>query len=413
MEKSCPVLDTSGREIVAEAERLRAQGPAVQVELPGGVLAWWVNSYQASRQLLTDTRITKSARAHWPAFRGGEVPPDWELISWVAMDNISTSFGKNHMRLRRLVGKAFSPRRVEAMRPRIVNLTNELLDDVATAAPGEVVDLKTRFASLLPARLVADLIGMPEEARAKTAHVIDMMVDTTVNPEQAQAILQGWRSAMETLIADKRRTPGEDIASYLIAARDDEDGSKLTEAELTDTIFAILGAGSETTINFLDNAITALLTHPEQRELVMSGEVPWKEVIEETLRVEAPLASLPLRFAADDVEIEGVKIAKGDTILINYHALGRDPALHGEDAGRFDVCRADKEHISFGYGPHFCLGAGVARLVAEISLSTLFSRFPGLTLASAPEELPPLPTFIMNGHRSLPVYLTSPAGVAS
>ncbi|WP_248965389.1 cytochrome P450 family protein [Sphaerisporangium perillae] len=406
MENRCPVaLDITGKDIHAEAEHLRSLGPAALIELPGGVTAWAITDYAVLRRVLTDTRVTKSARAHWPAFTNGEIRPDWELISWVAMDNISTSWGTDHKRLRRLVGKAFTPRRIEAVRPRIVELTNEILDALAGTEPGEVVDLRERFAYPLPARLVAELIGMDETALAKTAVVIEMMVDTTVSPEKAHSILMGWRDAMADFIASKRANPGEDITSDLIAARDDEDGSKLSEGELTDTIFAILGAGSETTINFLSNAVTQLLTHPDQLELVTSGRLAWDNVLEEVLRVQAPLASLPLRFAADDVDLDGVLIRKGDPILVNYTAAGRDPKLHGESSCEFDITRSDKEHISFGYGPHYCLGAGIARLVGGIGLSTLFERFPDISLAVPAEELQPLPTFIMNGHRSLPVRL--------
>ncbi|WP_331739341.1 cytochrome P450 (plasmid) [Streptomyces sp. NBC_00637] len=409
MEQGCPfALDTTGRDIHGEATVLRAEGPATRVELPGGVLAWSLNGHDVIKKVLGDPRVTKSARSHWTAFRNGEIPPDWELISWVAMDNMVTAYGKNHVRLRKLTGKAFSPRRTEAFRPRVEELTDQLLDSLAQAGPGEVVDLRERFAYPLPARLVADLIGMPEEARAKTAKVIDAMVDTTITPEQAQAVLAGWRGAMADLIADKRREPGEDITSDLVAARD-EDGSRLSEEELTDTIFAILGAGSETTINFFDNAITALLSDPGQLELVRSGRATWDDVIDETLRVESPLAHLPLRYAAEDIELEGVTISQGDPILVNYSAVGRDPRLHPDSPDTFDVTRADKEHLSFGFGPHYCLGVGVARLVARTGLSRLFERFPDLSLAVPRQELEPLPTFIMNGHRSLPVRLTVPA----
>jgi cytochrome P450 len=412
MENRCPALDTSGRNIHAEADGLRAQGAATRVELPGGVVAWSVNNYSVIKKLLSDPNVTKSARNHWPAFINGQIPPDWEMISWVAMDNVSTAFGKEHVRLRRLVGKAFTPRRTEAIRPRIVDLATMLVDGLANAAPGEVVDLRERFAYPLPAMLVADLIGMSEEARAATAKVIDMMVDTTVTPEQAQGVLLGWRGAMADLIATKRLEPGEDITSDLVAARD-EDGSRLTEQELADTIFAILGAGSETTINFFDNAVTALLTHPEQLALVLSGQRSWDDVIDETLRVECPLAHLPMRYAVRDIELDGVTIPQGDPILINYSAYGRDPALHGESAGDFDITRDDKQHLSFGHGPHYCLGAGIARLVANIGLSTLFDRFPELSLAVPAKQLLPLPTFIMNGHRTLPVRLTAVESTAT
>ena len=407
MQMRCPVaLDPTGSNIHAEAATLREQGPATQVELPGGVIAWSLNRHDVIKSVLTDSRVTKSARNHWPAFINGEIPPDWQMISWVAMDNMVTAYGKDHVRLRRLVGKAFTPRRTEAIRPRIEELTRQLLDALSAVPAGEVVDLRERFAYPLPARLVADLIGMTEEARAETAKVIDMMVDTTVTPEQAQAVLAGWRGAMAELIETKRRQPGEDITSDLIASRD-EDGSRLSEQELTDTIFAILGAGSETTINFFDNAITALLTHPDQLDLVTSGKVSWDDVIDETLRVESPLAHLPLRYAVTDIELDGVTIPKGDPILVNYAAVGRDPALHGDDADRFDITRADKAHLSFGHGPHYCLGAGIARLVATIGLSSLFERFPDLQLAGPASDLLPLPTFIMNGHRTLPVRLTA------
>lgn len=400
------VLDPAGGDLHGESARLREAGPAVRVVLPGGVRAWSINRYDVARRLLTDPRVTKSARVHWPAFRNGEIPADWELISWVAMDNMSTAYGKNHLRLRRLVGKAFSPTRTESVRPRVQRLADELLDALdAAGTPDAVVDLRARFAYPLPARLVADLIGMSQVAMAQTARVMDMMVDTTVTPGQAQATLRGWRQAMADLIADKRRNPAEDIASDLVAARD-EDGSRLTEQELADSIFAILGAGTETTINFLDNAVTALLSHPEQLRLVTTGQVCWDDLIDETLRVQSPIAHLPLRYAAADIQIDHVTIRKGDPILVNYAAIGRDPALHGDGVDRFDVTRADKTHLSFGHGPHYCLGAGIARLVATIGLSSLFRRFPGLTLAVPPEELRPLPTFIMNGHRALPVRLS-------
>lgn len=131
------------------------------------------------------------------------------------------------------------------------------------------------------------------------------------------------------------------------------------------------------------------------------------------LRLESPIANLPLRYAVEDIDLGDVVIPKGDPILVNYAAIGRDPELHGESRCTFDIAREDKEHLSFGYGPHYCLGAGIARMVAKVGLSALFDRFPALTLAVSAEELPPLPTFIMNGHRTLPVRLTAVASTAA
>ena len=402
----CPfALDTSGGDIHAEAAGLRKQGAAVRVQLPGGVVAWSVNSHDVIKAILSDTRVTKSARNHWPDFYEGRIRPDWEMISWVAMDNMVTAFGADRVRLRRLVGSAFTRRRTEEIKPHIQALTDMLIGALREVPAGGTVDLREAFCYPLPAMLVADLIGMGEEQRRATAKVIDMMVDTTVTPQQAQETLAGWRGAMFELIAQKRATPGEDITSDLIAARD-EDGSRLSENELADSIFAILGAGSETTINFFDNAISSLLAHPDQLRLVLAGDVSWDAVIDETLRVESPLANLPLRYAVTDIELDGVTIPRGDPILVNYAAIGRDPALHGDTADVFDVTREDKRHLSFGHGAHYCLGSGIARAVAEIGLSTLFATFPELALAVEPEELQPLPTFIMNGHRALPVRLT-------
>jgi cytochrome P450 len=160
-------------------------------------------------------------------------------------------------------------------------------------------------------------------------------------------------------------------------------------------------------MNVLTHAILGLLTHPGQKQLVLSGQIGWDVVFEETLRVQSPLAQLPFRFATEDVEICGVKVPKGEPILISFSGAGRDPALHGESAGEFDITREDKTHVSFGYGPHYCIGAALARLEAEIALPALFERFPELELAVRPEELEPQGTFIMNGHAALPVRLTA------
>ncbi len=406
MPQRCPVahtLDTTGRDIHAEAAALRARGVAVRVELPGGVLAWSINDYATVRKVLSDPKVTKSARNHWPDFIEGRIRPDWEMISWVAMDNMVTAYGKDHVRLRRLVGKAFTPRRTETYRPLVERLTNGLLASLETMEPGEVVDLRKHFAYPLPAMLGAELIGMSEEARVATAEVIDMMVDTTVTPEQAQAVLRNWRGAMEQLVAEKRANPGEDITSDLIAARDGD--FAFDENQLISTLVLMIGAGSETAVNLIAKATHALLTHPDQLALVREGKASWDDVIEETLRLESPIMHMPLRYAVEDIDLDGVTIRKGDAIILAFGAAGRDPALNGESADAFDLTREEREHMAFGHGVHYCLGAPLARLEASIALPALFERFPDMRLAVEPAELVPQASFIANGHRSLPVHL--------
>lgn len=329
------------------------------------------------------------------------------MIGWVAMDNMTTRDGADQARLRRLVSKAFTARRVSGLRPNIEAIAADLLADLENCADGEVVDIKARYSYPLPARVICDLFGVPEAARADVLRGGEVNIDTRISAEEATANVEQWHDAMSDLVEDKRRHPADDLTSALIAAYD-EDGSQLTHDELVGTLHLMLGAGSETMMNVLTHAVLALLTHPEQRDLVTSGQLSWEAVMEETLRVQSPVAQLPFRYAVEDVQIGGVTIHKGDPILIAFAAAGRDPAVHGPTAACFDITRSDKTHLSFGHGVHHCLGAPLARLEAAVALPALFRRFPNLALAVRPEDLEPQGTFIMNGHSGLPVYLTAP-----
>jgi cytochrome P450 len=399
------VLDPTGRDVHAEGAALRAQGPIAEVELPGGVRAWSIVGYDMVRQVLADDRFAKDATKHWPAFINGEISEDFPLIGWVMMDNMTTHDGAAHGRLRSLTAKAFTVRRSEAMRPRVQRITNELLDDLATAAPGEVVDLKGRFAYPLPTKVVCELFGVPEHMRRAVMRGGEVNVETTISHEEAVANVESWHQAMYDLIEMKRSTPDDDLMSKLILSRT-EDGSMLSESELAGTLHLMLGAGSETTTNLISKAVVMLLTHPDQLAMVLDGRVPWDDVIEETLRVESPIAQLPFRFTTEQVEIAGVRIPKGDPVLIGFAASGRDPQRHGSDADVFDITREDKSHLSFGWGVHHCLGAPLARIEAKVGLPALFERFPDLALAVPADEVEPQGSFLLNGATTLPVRLT-------
>ncbi|WP_327396611.1 cytochrome P450 family protein [Streptomyces phaeochromogenes] len=411
-EQGSIVIDPSGRDIHGEATRIRERGPVTRVELPDGVEAWAVSSTDLLKKLLTDPRVSKDPRQHWPVWINGEISPEWPLFTWVAVQNMFTAYGGEHKRLRTLVSKAFTARRTAALQPRIEEITKTLLDRIDEAGRrSEVVDLREEFCYPLPIQVISELFGLPEEKGAELRAVVDGIFNTAATPEEVTDIYTRLYAALGELVAAKRESPGDDLTSALIAARDDEGDTRLSEQELLDTLVLMISAGHETTVNLIDNAIHALLTHPEQLAHVRAGRATWDDVIEETLRVQAPVASLPLRYAVEDLAVgelggpEGVVIGKGEAILAAYAAAGRNPEDHGADADRFDVTRLGKEHLAFGHGVHFCLGAPLGRMEARIALPALFERYPDLELAVPDDELSPVASFISNGHRVLPVRL--------
>ncbi|WP_155372831.1 cytochrome P450 family protein [Catellatospora vulcania] len=403
----CPiVLDRTGKDIHAEAARIRAEGPVTRVEVPGGYLAWSVTNYTVGRQILADPRFSKNAREHWPALMNGEVPDDWELITWVKMDNVTTREGADHDRLRKLVAHAFAPRQVQAARGHIEKLVAGLLDDLERVPAGEVVDIKGQFTYLLTALVICDLFGVPPQARDRMLQGAVTNSKTTNTREESGANLHQWHEAMEELVADKKANPGTDLTSVLVQAK--EDGSMMTNDELVGTLHVMLGAGSETLGNVMSHLVVDLLENPQQLELVRSGQYTWEDAFAEALRKDAAIAQLPFRYATEDAEIAGVHIAKGDLVLIAYAGIGRDPELHGDTADQFDLTRADKTNLAFGHGPHYCLGRSLATMQAMIAMPALFERFPNMQLAVPVSEIPPQGTFIMNGYGSVPVYLNAP-----
>lgn len=374
--------------------------------------AWSITGVDLLKELLNDPRVSKDPNRHWPAYINGEISQEWPLFLWIAVTNMFTAYGEDHMRLRKLVAKAFTPRRTAAMRPRIEEITGDLLDAIAATPAGEPVDLRAALAHPLPIKVICDLFGVPDKARDELRRAVDSVFNAAAPPEEVAATQVTLYGLLADLVSSKRAAPGDDMTSDLISARSD-DGSGLSEAELLDTLLLTISAGFETTVNLLDNAITALLTHPDQLALVRSGGATWDDVIDEALRWKAPVPNLPLRFAVEDIELEGgVTIRQGDAILAAYGAAGRDPQVHGETAEEFDITRPTRrDHLAFGYGAHYCLGVSLARLEAAIVLPALFERFPDLTLAVPADRLESLGTMLANGHKAVPALLRPMAAV--
>ncbi|MEI5101932.1 cytochrome P450 [Streptomyces sp. PmtG] len=397
------VLDPTGTRRHAEDRWLRAHGPAVRADVLG-VTVWAVSDPDLLKRLLTSPEVSKDARAHWPEY--DRVVQGWPLALWIAVENMFTAYGADHRRLRRMIAPAFSARRVEALATVVDDLVRRLLDEVDALPDGEVVDLRARLAYPLPIGVIGHLMGVPEPQRPAFRALVDGVFDTTLTTEQATANTGLLYEALERLIAAKRASPGDDLTSTLIAARDDGgDGDRLSAAELRDTLLLMISAGYETTVNVIDQAVTALLSHPEQRAHVRAGRADWNDVVEETLRHEPAVAHLPLRYARTDIPLPGGQgvIAAGEAILASYAAANRHPAWHGPTADDFDVTRAVKDHLAFGHGVHFCLGAPLARMEVATAVRALFDRFPDVELAVPAAELRPLASFISNGHAELPV----------
>ncbi|MCM4083439.1 cytochrome P450 family protein [Paractinoplanes hotanensis] len=397
-------LPGAGEQVPQTFARFRTLGPVIPVELPGGVAAWAATTYGAVREVLdADKTAFGKHVSHWAAYREGRVPADWLLMPLVQGEHMLMQDGDSHLRLRRLVGKAFTPARVRALHPFVTELVDGLLDRLADG--DGTADLVPSFTEQLPTAVICELFGVPDADRAPIRNWTQALFAHTSTPEVTQAAAVGLMGYLHELIATKRLTGGEDLTAALVRAHDEDD--QLTEQELLDSLWLLLIAGHETSVHMLGHAIVNLLTNPAERETV-AAEDRWEAAIEETLRLNPPVAGSLFRYALADIDVAGVTIPAGDPVLLCIGGAATDPVRYGADADEFSVARAQQGHLAFGHGPHFCIGAPLARLEGEVALSRLFRRFPDLKLSTSADAVPYSPSFLTYGPLAIPVQLGTP-----
>jgi cytochrome P450 len=378
-------------------ERLRTSDP-MHVTPFGMFLA---SRHAEASLVLRDKRfgkdfVERSIRRYGPKIMGE--PVFRSMSHWMLQQD-----PPDHTRLRGLVVKAFTARRVEDMRPRIQQIVDETLDRVA---PQGHMDLIEDFAFRLPVTIICDMLGIPAEHREvfytssrNGGRLLDPVPLTRAEIDEANTGNIAAKMYFQQLFELRRRSPGDDLTTQLVHA--EEDGSKLSNEELTANIILLFGAGHETTVNLIGNGLLALHRNPDQLALLKANPALITNAIEEFLRYDSSV-QLTGRVALEDIDdLGGKKIPKGESVLCLLGSANRDPAVYPDRPERLDITRPNVRPLSFGGGIHFCLGAQLARIEAEVAIATLLRRLPDLRLDDA-ENPEWRPTFVLRGLKKLP-----------
>lgn len=390
------------RDPAAFFARLRTQGPLLRLTTPISVSdAWLATNYDDVIAILKDPRFSKDPQKFAPTEGEQAVAEQITLLHRfiTARRDMLTVDPPDHTRLRGLVSKAFTPRMIERLRPRIQQITDSLLDAVQGR---EGMDLIADFALPLPITVISEMLGVPVADRAQF-HIWSQLIVTgaaSAQPEEALAALGAFVEYIKTLLAEKRDYPGSDLVSGLVHAQ--EDGDYLHEQELISTIFLLIVAGHETTVNLIGNGTLALLQYPEQKRRLCADPSLISSAVEELLRYTSPVSLSSLRWASEDIPLHGEVIHRGELVFVALMGANMDPQ-HFTDPEALDITRQENQHLAFGKGVHYCLGAPLARLEGQIAISTLLQRLPNLQLASESEQLTWNSSPILRGLTSLPV----------
>ncbi|MFD1931865.1 cytochrome P450 [Nonomuraea mangrovi] len=353
---------------------LRAKGPVHPIDFPPGATSFVVVDYEYARPALNDPRLSKNL-ANGPEWFRDAISQQNPVLA----DNMLMADPPDHTRLRRLVQKAFTPRRIEELRPRVQQITDELID----AFSGDRIELIDAFAFPLPIIVICELLGIPDADRADFRRWSGALVNPAVTEElaaQRDEAGTALRAYFTGLIAERRATPTDDLVGALVTS------TELSEQELLSTLALLLIAGHETTVNLIGNGMLALLRNRDQLDLLRAEPELLPNAVEEFLRYDAPVERGTFRTALEDLEIAGTHIPKGSFVHVSIGAAGRDPRAF-ERADTLDIERSDNRHVAFGHGIHFCLGAPLARMEGQIAFGSLLGRLPNIALGCEEKEL--------------------------
>ncbi|XHU13133.1 cytochrome P450 [Amycolatopsis sp. WGS_07] len=381
--------------------RRRESGAVCPMVARRGIPSYLVSGYEQARELLNDPRVSKDStdvqRVIAAKVGEGVQGPDFGNLLTRHMLNSDPPV---HTRLRKLVNKAFTARTVARLRPRIQEIADALLDEMARH---EQVDLVQAFAEPLPITVICELLGVRVEDRGEFTAWSHTLLSFAAEEESQAAAAREMQDYLQQLVESKRAEPAEDLLSDLVHASDE--GDSLDEDELISMAFLLLIAGHETTVNLIANATFALLRAPEQLEKLRADPSLMPGAVEEFLRFDGPINFATLRYTVEEVDAGGVAIPADEFLNISLLSANRDPEKF-PDPDNLDVTRPPGGHLAFGHGIHYCVGAPLARLEAEIALGSLLARFPELSLAVPADRVVYRPSSLVHGVLALPVRLT-------
>lgn len=392
------------RDPSAFAAHLHGQGPILSLTGFGeDGRSWLVTHYDDVIAVLKDPRFTKDPQKLSPLSQEALSPADEKaaLIKslFTYRRDMLVRDPPDHTRLRGLVSKAFTPRMIEQLRPRIRQITDELLDKVQEHGQ---MDLIADFAYPLPITVISDMLGIPvadrEQFRVWSRGIVTGT--TGPDPEKTLVAMEAFVQYIQTLLEKKRTYPGTDLISAMIEVKENED--RLSQTEIISTIFLLIVAGHETTANLIGNGTLALLQNTEQMHRLRTDLSLIPAAIEELLRYTVPVSLSTQRWASEDITLHNQVIRKGEVVFVSLTGANNDPHQFS-DPEVLNIARQENPHLAFGKGIHFCLGAPLARLEGQIALSTLLQRLPRLRLACNPEQLTWVHNPLHRGLTSLPV----------